>query len=187
MTEWIPEADWTTVVESVPIVSVDLVVTVEDGPTGDEADGDGGRHEVDGDGGRHEVDGPEEGDGGGARTGVVLARRTNEPAAGEWFVPGGRVRKSERILAAVDRVAATELGVEVSVEEYLGPYDHFYETSDVGDDGKHYVAHGYHVTTTETPTLADDQHEAMAVFTDPPADCHEYVEAYLRAAGVLGY
>ena len=27
--------------------------------------------------------------------GVVLAKRTNEPAKGEWFVPGGRVRKGD--------------------------------------------------------------------------------------------
>jgi len=175
MTEWIPEEDWTTVVESVPIVSVDLVVTVENGG-GDTAGGGGASGDADE---HHEDDGE--------RAGVVLARRTNEPAAGEWFVPGGRVRKGERLEGAIDRIAATELGVEVTVEEYLGVFEHFYETADVGDDGKHHVAHGYHVTTTETPRLADDQHEAMAVFTDPPADCHEYVEAYLRAAGVLGH
>ncbi len=165
MTAWIPEDDWTTVVESVPIVSVDLIVSVDGGGSAGEREGDGGS---DGDG-------------------VVLARRRNEPAAGEWFVPGGRVRKGERLLEAVERVAATELDVAVTVEEYLGPYDHFYEMSDVGDDGKHYVAHGYHVTTTGEPAPGDDQHEAVTVVTEPPADLHEYVEAYLRAAGVLGY
>jgi len=28
---------------------------------------------------------------------VLLARRTNEPAAGEWFWPGGRLYKGERL------------------------------------------------------------------------------------------
>jgi colanic acid biosynthesis protein WcaH len=49
--------------------------------------------------------------------GVVLARRTNEPARGEWFVPGGRVLKNERLADAVDRLARGELGVDVTVVE----------------------------------------------------------------------
>ena len=51
----IPDAEWRTIVEHVPIVSVDLIVTHDDG--------------------------------------IVLGKRTNEPAKGEWFPPGGRVRK----------------------------------------------------------------------------------------------
>lgn len=52
--------------------------------------------------------------------GVVLGKRENNPAKGEWFVPGGRVRKHERLTDAVHRVAREELGVEVSIERRLG-------------------------------------------------------------------
>jgi colanic acid biosynthesis protein WcaH len=120
--------------------------------------------------------------------GVVLGRRTNDPARGEWFVPGGRVRKGERLPEAVDRVARAELGVDVAVRERLGAFTHLWETSDVpGTDGKHYVAVGFVVEPTADPTAGgppDDQHDAFRVFRERPPDCHEYVAAYLDAAGL---
>lgn len=111
--------------------------------------------------------------------GVVLAERTNEPARGEWFVPGGRVRKGEPLDDAVQRVAQSELGVGVEVEERLGAYDHFYATSEFDGVDKHYVAHGFVVCPDGEPEVNDDQHERVQVFDTRPSDCHEYVAAYL--------
>lgn len=145
MSEWIPEEAWATVVENVPVVSVDLVVECPEG--------------------------------------IVFGKRVNEPAKGEWFVPGGRVRKGERLEEAVHRVADEELEIEVEVLETLGAFEHFYETSEVGC-AKHYIAHGYHVRTEATTFSPDGQHGEIAVFEEPPAELHEYVAAYLAEAGV---
>jgi ADP-ribose pyrophosphatase YjhB (NUDIX family) len=41
--------------------------------------------------------------------------RTNEPAKGKWFVPGGLVRKYERLADAFARIVKTEIGLEVSI------------------------------------------------------------------------
>lgn len=119
--------------------------------------------------------------------GVLLARRQNEPASGEWFVPGGRVRKGEPIRETVSRVACEELGIDVSIQTELGTYDHFYETADMEDaGGKHYVAHGYRVTPDSEVIELDDQHDDSDVFsTDDLPDLHPYVEAYLTDAGLL--
>jgi len=120
--------------------------------------------------------------------GVVLGKRENEPAKGEWFVPGGRVQKHEGLAEAVRRVARTELDTAVTIERELGVYEHFWDTADVPDaDGKHYVPIGYHVRSTDnTAFRADDQHAAVDVFAPPfEFDLHPYVEAYLRDAGVL--
>jgi colanic acid biosynthesis protein WcaH len=119
--------------------------------------------------------------------GVLLARRQNEPASGEWFVPGGRVKKGEPIRETVSRVAREELGIDVSIQTELGTYDHFYETADMKDaGGKHYVAHGYRVTPDSEVIELDDQHDDSDVFsTDDLPDLHPYVEAYLTDAGLL--
>jgi colanic acid biosynthesis protein WcaH len=119
--------------------------------------------------------------------GVVLGRRENEPAKGLWFVPGGRVQKGERLAEAAQRVARDELGVEVDVRERLGVYEHLYEEADVADaGGKHYVPVGFVVETDRTAFETDDQHGALRVFpTDDLPDLHEYVEEYLRDAGVF--
>jgi colanic acid biosynthesis protein WcaH len=118
--------------------------------------------------------------------GVVLGKRTNEPAKGEWFVPGGRVHKHESLTDAVDRVAREELGVSVAIERQLGVYEHFWETTDLDDvGGKHYVTVGYHVTIETGELRPDDQHAALRAF-DPPfsdLDLHPYVRAYLDDAG----
>ncbi|MEE6210330.1 NUDIX domain-containing protein [Salarchaeum sp. III] len=121
--------------------------------------------------------------------GVVLGKRTNQPAKGEWFVPGGRVHKHERLREAVHRIAQKELNVEVEIQESLGSYEHFYEVSDVdGSDGKHYVAHGFVVTPTRDVGLGrDDQHADVRVFefSELPSDLHEYPKSYLEDAEVL--
>lgn len=120
--------------------------------------------------------------------GILLGRRANDPAKGEWFVPGGRIRKGERLRKAVHRVADEELDVDVTVREPLGSYDHLYDTSDVdGVESKHYVANGFVVEPQSDPLagVPDDQHDEFRLFRDRPDGCHEYVAAYLDAAGLL--
>jgi colanic acid biosynthesis protein WcaH len=120
--------------------------------------------------------------------GVVLGKRENEPAKGEWFVPGGCVRKHERLRDAVGRVARDELGCAVEIERQLGVYEHLYDTSEFDDtDGKHYVPVGYHVSPEDGAVFdADDQHSEVETFQPPfEFDLHPYVEAYLDDAGVL--
>ena len=115
--------------------------------------------------------------------GVVLGQRTNEPAKGYWFIPGGRVLKGETRREAVCRVAADELGIEVEIVESLGGFEHLYDTSDVsGVDSKHYLANGYVVDVVDGEPTPYDQHDAFQVFRSPPDPCHEYVRAYIEAA-----
>ena len=113
--------------------------------------------------------------------GLLLAKRQNEPAKGEWFVPGGRIQKGESLEEAVHRVAREELDVDVVIEEKLGAYDHRYETADVEDvGGKHYIAHGYVVRPqTDTVTLDDQHSEAKYFDLHSLPTVHPNVAAYL--------
>ena len=117
--------------------------------------------------------------------GVLLGRRTNEPAKGYWFVPGGRVLKGETRREAVHRVA-DELDIAVEIVESLGAFEHRYEISDIaGVDSKHYLANGYVVDVVSGEPDPDDQHDEFRVFRSPPEPCHEYVRAYVDAASTL--
>lgn len=117
--------------------------------------------------------------------GILLGKRENEPAEGEWFVPGGMVLKNERRTEAVHRVADEELGVSVGIDECLGTYEHFYDTSEIeGVDSKHYLATGYRCHfEQDDPALAEDkQHRALDLFRPPfDREFHPYVERYLDA------
>jgi colanic acid biosynthesis protein WcaH len=122
-------------------------------------------------------------------SGVLLGKRTNEPAKGEWFVPGGTVLKGERLAEAVDRVADEELGIDVEIESRLGTYEHFYDAADVeGVDGKHYVATAFVVRPVgaERETPRDDQHSDLQTLEGDEAGLHPYVSRYLRDAGLGG-
>jgi len=115
--------------------------------------------------------------------GVVLGKRENPPGRGEWFVPGGRVRKDERLDAAVHRVARQELGIDVRIERRLGTYEHLWDESEFDDVAtKHYLANGVVVRSKGGRLAPDDQHADLRIFDPPIPDVHPYVEAYLRDA-----
>jgi colanic acid biosynthesis protein WcaH len=114
--------------------------------------------------------------------GVLLGKRENEPARGEWFVPGGTVLKNEARTETVHRVAEEELGESVVIGGCLGTYEHFYDTSEIeGVDSKHYVATAYrcHLEHDDPDFSGDEQHSVLEVFHPPFGDLHPYVERYL--------
>lgn len=116
--------------------------------------------------------------------GVLLTKRTNEPAEGEWFWPGSRLYKGEELEAAAHRVAREELGIEVELHGRLGIYAHFWETSAEGPS-RHTVNVVYRATPTDpgAEVALDDQHSAHRLVDGSEPGLHEYVEAYLRDAG----
>ncbi len=52
--------------------------------------------------------------------GILLTKRTEGPCSGLWHIPGGTVRFGEPLVAAVERVASTELDVEIQAGPLLG-------------------------------------------------------------------
>jgi len=94
---------------------------------------------------------------------VLLGYRNNCPAQHYWFVPGGRVRKNERITAAFQRLCQTELRLDLSLEKarFLGVYEHLYADNFIGKPGitTHYVVLGYELRLQSSDSVElDDQH-----------------------------
>lgn len=57
----------------------------------------------------------------------LLGKRTNRPAQGYWFVPGGRVQKDETLEAAFERLTMAELGLRLPITagQFYGVWQHF--------------------------------------------------------------
>lgn len=74
---------------------------------------------------------------------LLMGLRTNEPARGAWFVPGGRILKDETLEEALARIARSELGLTVarSATRLVGVFTHRYDTNFAGAPGisTHYV------------------------------------------------
>ncbi len=83
----------------------------------------------------------------------LLGKRLNEPAKGDWFVPGGRIRKNETLDQAFERITQAELGIGLkrNKAQLQGVYEHFYETN-AGEQagfGTHYVVLGYRLALNQ--------------------------------------
>lgn len=119
---------------------------------------------------------------------VLLGRRANRPARGLWFVPGGRIRKNERVNEALQRISERELGVRIAQAKLLGAFDHIYPDNFLGapDVNTHYVVLGM---AAELPSdrafTVDQQHEELKWWTvkqllaEPLV--HENTKVYFRS------
>lgn len=80
---------------------------------------------------------------------VLVGLRTNRPAEGSWFVPGGRIQKDERLDDAFRRLTGEELGRPLGLADAspLGVYEHLYEDNFAGAPGvsTHYVVIAHRV------------------------------------------
>ncbi|MDN0084253.1 GDP-mannose mannosyl hydrolase [Crenobacter sp. SG2305] len=96
---------------------------------------------------------------------VLLGLRRNQPAAGYWFVPGGRVHKGETLDAAFHRICHTELGRELERSSacFAGEWEHFYpdNAGGVPGFGTHYVVLAYRVKieTADLTLPIGEQHD----------------------------
>ncbi len=96
---------------------------------------------------------------------LLLVRRGQRPGAGEWSVPGGRVRVGEELHEAVVREVAEETGLEVVVDRFLG----WVERIGREPDPYHFVILDFLVSAldpTQTPVAGDDAVEVAWVPLD---------------------
>lgn len=126
-------------------------------------------------------------------TELLLGQRNNRPAQGCWFVPGGRVRKNERLQEALARVAREELGLDMATLTQpplaLGAFEHFYDDCFAGDVGvsTHYVVLGMLLRLPAGTELAaaDAQHSGVRWWSleeaGQAAHLHPYTRDYVLA------
>ena len=96
---------------------------------------------------------------------ISLGLRNNEPLAGRWFNPGGRLLKNEPWQRGLERIAQAELGLRLSATKcrLVGVWDRFYDNSVVSEKiSTHYVSlpHVLYVDD-DLDLVVDDQHTAF--------------------------
>jgi colanic acid biosynthesis protein WcaH len=85
-------------------------------------------------------------------------------------VPGGVVRKYERLADAFARIVKAEIGLEASIADvkFVGVYEHLYDTNVFGEEGygTHYVVLAYELNLGHRPpTVSDPQHSGFRWMT----------------------
>jgi colanic acid biosynthesis protein WcaH len=120
-----------------------------------------------------------------ARGAVLLVRRKDAPAKGQFWLPGGRVLKGEMMKDAAARKAREEVGVEC----HVGPIVHTAETifpDGPGGISVHSINSCFFMYPTQPdfePAL-DDHHEDLKWIRRIPRGLHPYVERCLMGAGL---
>ncbi|TAA39599.1 GDP-mannose mannosyl hydrolase [Corallincola spongiicola] len=124
---------------------------------------------------------------------ILLGKRANKPAQGYWFVPGGRIRKSEAISCALQRLLLQELELDLGEigSRFFGVYEHFYEDCMFGaQPDTHYVVLAFEISLQGHPkSLPCEQHSEYRWFSegellaDPVVHTHTkwYLEMNARA------
>ncbi len=121
---------------------------------------------------------------------ILLGKRVNPPAKNYYFVPGGRIRKSETIDSALKRIIFAETGRIIKNKDLiylLGIYEHFYEDNFKGNSNfdSHYVVLAYNLPLEALSDIdknfKDVQHEENKWFKftdDSHVNIHKYSILY---------
>ena len=111
----------------------------------------------------------------------LLVKRKNEPAKGEWWVPGGRVFKGEKIYEAAKRKVWEEVGLKVLSLKQLFAEDTMFETSAFGVS-THTVGIIYSARVKSRKAVLDRDHSEYKWFSKIDGRWDPYVKKALRCA-----
>ena len=69
---------------------------------------------------------------------VLLVQRKNPPAAGQWAIPGGKIKLGESLQQAAEREIMEETGIRIHAREPIYAFDLIQHNAQ-GDCETHYV------------------------------------------------
>lgn len=116
---------------------------------------------------------------------VLLVRRKDPPAVGQWWVPGGRVLKGEMLTETAARKAREEVGIDCRVGRIVHTAEAIFPDGPFGQ-AIHSINSCFLLTPASPdfrPTL-DSRHEEYRWVKEIPSGLHPYVAACLRGAGL---
>lgn len=113
---------------------------------------------------------------------ILLGKRTNRPAKGSWFVPGGRILKDESFESAFKRLLKAELGINGAPSFFKGLYQHFYDDNfSLENFTTHYVVLAYETEFSGVlSSLPIDQHSDYQWFDENELLLNESVHKHTK-------
>lgn len=118
---------------------------------------------------------------------VLLVKRKMAPSKNEWWVPGGRVLKNERLIDTARRKAREEVGLKIKIERMLDVIEMFFKDGRYPNlkGGTHGVSIVFLASANSKKIRLDKDHLAYKWAGKIERDLHPYVKRMLRRSGVF--
>jgi len=105
----------------------------------------------------------------------LLGKRIIKPYTGFWSVPGGRIRKGEKIVNAITRIAKEEVAIKVDKPHLIGVYEGLSKY-------RHDISLTYLVNYLEGTPQIDHQHSSFQWFSKIPNNTISFQKKALHDA-----
>ena len=114
----------------------------------------------------------------------LFVRRKNNPQKGDWWFPGGRIFKNEKLRETALRKIKQEVGLPAKIRRELGTYEFFSRTGYFKDTNSHMIVIVFLAEVNATrKVILDWQSSDSKWFTKINPRWHPYLKKYLKQAG----
>lgn len=104
---------------------------------------------------------------------LLFLRRNNQPAKGQWWFPGGRIRKEESLQQALRREVKEETGLEMSAYKFINVYSRVFPE-------RHDITIAYLCKCKEGKVKMNNEHTEYRLFKILPIDLNPYLLETIR-------
>ena len=112
------------------------------------------------------------------RGALLLLKRTNPPARGTWFAPGGRVLLGEKLEDAARRVLHEETGLNPKSMQKIDVMCHFWP-------GYHTVTTYYRAEVDGRDVILNQEHSEYKWINQPTKDLHPYLQEMITKSKIF--
>jgi len=104
---------------------------------------------------------------------LLFLRRQNSPAKGQWWFPGGRIRKWETLTEALYREVKEETGLEVIESKLVNVYSRIF-------DERYDISIAYRCKCKGNKIKLNNEHTEHKYFQKPPKNIHPYLKQVIN-------
>jgi len=99
---------------------------------------------------------------------LLFLRRKNDPAAGQWWFAGGRIRKGESLEETLQREVKEETGLKIESYRFIKAYSRFFPE-------RHDITIAYLCMCRDGKIELNGEHSEYRLFKKLPRDLHPYL------------
>ena len=110
---------------------------------------------------------------------LLFLRRKKSPAKGEWWFPGGRIRKGETFKETLFRKVKEETGLDVEVTKFIGVYNRIFPD-------RHDITIVFLCRCFDNKVILSYEHSEFEFFKEIPRGIHPYLLETIHDAKSTG-